>query len=187
MMAIRPKERLVTSAIELFNLHGFHATGVDTILAQSKVAKTTLYRHFRSKEELTIAVLRKRDEDFRNWFMQAIDRANVQDVEKLLMVFDLHRQWAEQPDFNGCLFVRACGEFPDEDSPIHALCVEHKRLMKRYIKELSKAIDTVEPDSLTEWITILLEGATVSAQVTKRYTAFDDAKTLVKAVVQPHG
>ncbi len=72
-MAVKPKERLLVNALELFSLRGFHATGIDTILTQSKVAKTTMYRHFSSKEDLIVSALRKRDEDFRDWLMQTMN------------------------------------------------------------------------------------------------------------------
>lgn len=182
-MKAKPKERLVGKALELFCQNGFHATGIDTILSQSKVAKTTLYRHFRSKDELILAALRKRDEDFRNWLMQTIDRANVGPIDKLLMVFDIHKQWAEQPDFNGCAFVKASAEFSAVDSPIHRFCVEHKRLVTRYIQELAEASKAHEPADLAEQFMILLDGATVTAQMTRQPSAFSQAKDSARVLL----
>ena len=51
------REHLVATAVDLFSEHGFHATGIDAILAKAGVSKKTLYRHFRSKDELLVAVL----------------------------------------------------------------------------------------------------------------------------------
>jgi AcrR family transcriptional regulator len=48
----------------LFYRDGYHATGIDRILADAGVAKMTLYKHFRSKEELILAVLEKRSQLF---------------------------------------------------------------------------------------------------------------------------
>ena len=59
MPASSRREHLIDTAIELFAKHGFHATGIDMILARAGVSKKTLYRHFRSKEELILAALRK--------------------------------------------------------------------------------------------------------------------------------
>ncbi len=182
-MVTKPKERLLLNALELFSLRGFHATGIDTILAQSKVAKTTLYRHFRSKEELIIAVLRKRDEDFRNWLMRSIDRTGTQGAEKLLAVFDVHRQWAEDADFNGCLFVKAAHEFPDADSPINTLCVEHKRLVTRYLKGLAEFSETIDPQEIAAQMMVLIDGATVSAQMTGNSLVFERAKASARKLL----
>lgn len=172
----KPRERLIRSALDLFGTGGFHATGIDTILSRSKVSKTTLYRHFRSKDELIIATLRKRDEEFRNWFMQNIDHLDAKPIEKLLMVFDVYKEWAEEPKFNGCIFAKASAEFPSTDSPIHRICIEHKRLMIRYLKALSVSINVKDPDELAEQIMILLDGATVSAQITGQSSVFKYAK-----------
>ncbi len=49
------RDHLVETATELFSKNGFRATGIDTVLEESGVAKKTLYNHFRSKDELIIA------------------------------------------------------------------------------------------------------------------------------------
>ena len=49
------KEKILAVASELFFEHGFHATGIDTIVAQSGITKKTLYYHFPSKAELILA------------------------------------------------------------------------------------------------------------------------------------
>ena len=59
-MSISRRDHLVDTAVKLFSKHGFRATGIDRVLAESGVAKKTLYNHFRSKDELIIATLQKR-------------------------------------------------------------------------------------------------------------------------------
>ncbi|MEE8533082.1 MAG: helix-turn-helix domain-containing protein, partial [Alphaproteobacteria bacterium] len=61
-MASSRRDHLVDTALALFCRDGFHATGIDRILAESGVAKMTLYKHFKSKDELILAALRRRDE-----------------------------------------------------------------------------------------------------------------------------
>ena len=67
------RDDLVETALKLFYSGGFNATGIDRILAESGVAKMTLYKHFRSKDELILAVLHRRDEQFRNWLMAEME------------------------------------------------------------------------------------------------------------------
>ena len=54
-MTSRKREQLLSTAVDLFYREGYHATGIDRILAESGVAKMTLYKHFRSKDELIMA------------------------------------------------------------------------------------------------------------------------------------
>ena len=46
------RDELVETALRLFYTQGFNATGIDKILAESGVAKMTMYKHFKSKDEL---------------------------------------------------------------------------------------------------------------------------------------
>ncbi|MNZ08293.1 TetR/AcrR family transcriptional regulator [Acinetobacter calcoaceticus] len=46
------KLQVIHTAIELFNLYGFHNTGVDLIAKESKIPKATFYNYFHSKERL---------------------------------------------------------------------------------------------------------------------------------------
>lgn len=175
-MKLKPKEKILESALTLFSQHGFHATGIDTILAHSKVAKTTLYRHFRSKEELIIAVLRKRDGEFRNWLMRAIDRSNSTPEDKLTLIFDMHKQWAQEPDFNGCNFIKASSEYPSLESLIHRVSIEHKKAMTQYLEKILNDGGRQNVSSLSEQLMLLIDGATVTAQMHRDPNIFDEAK-----------
>ncbi|MBW4651129.1 MAG: TetR/AcrR family transcriptional regulator [Kastovskya adunca ATA6-11-RM4] len=183
-MAKQSREHLVNVSLQLFHQYGFHATGIDKILAESGVAKNTLYRHFRSKDELILAGLRKHDENFRNWLMREVDRYESP-IERLFAVFDMYEQWSRSPVFFGCIFINASAEFSDPYSPIHALCAEHKRLVKIYLRDLAIAADVVDPDNLAVQWMILLDGATTSTQVTNNSLAFQQAKAVAKNLLEP--
>jgi AcrR family transcriptional regulator len=58
MKRAQKREHLIKVAAQVFNRMGYHAAGVDRVIAETGIAKTTLYRHFESKEDLIVAVLR---------------------------------------------------------------------------------------------------------------------------------
>lgn len=182
-MTTKPRDRLVSTALKLFCQYGFHATGIDTVLAVSGVAKTTLYRYFKSKDELILAALRKQDEDFRNSFMRKVERSSERPAERLLAMFDVYQEWSKSSDFYGCTFVNASAEFSDLSSPIHALCAEHKRLMLRYIQELAEAAGIEDGDYLAKQLMMLIDGATVLTQVTGKAELFHQAKKTAKELL----
>jgi AcrR family transcriptional regulator len=68
------REQIVDVALSLFYRNGFNATGVDQIATEAEVTKKTLYAHFKTKNELILATLRRRDELFRNNFMRSVER-----------------------------------------------------------------------------------------------------------------
>lgn len=182
-MKLKSKEKILSSALSLFSERGFHATGIDTILMDSKVAKTTLYRHFRSKEELIVAVLRQRDADFRNWLMLKVDKSNLAPVDKLFLVFDLHKQWAQEPDFNGCAFIKASSEYPDFDSRIHVVSAEHKKAMTQYLIQLLTDAQKENVALVATQLMLLIDGATMTAQMHGNADVFDQAKEAARLLV----
>ncbi len=162
------REHLIDTAIALFAERGYHATGIDTILAKAGVSKKTLYRHFRSKDELILAALKKYDGLFRNDFMRQVEARAQGPRARLLAVFDVAGGWFEQNNFYGCIFINATGEFSAPDTPIRQACQEFKGLMRRYIESLCREAGAAEPSRLAEEISLLLEGAIVTAQVSRQ-------------------
>src|SRR5690606_28386252 len=51
------RDRILNTARELFYREGVRGVGVDTVVAQSGVAKTSLYRWFASKDQLIASVI----------------------------------------------------------------------------------------------------------------------------------
>src|SRR5437899_12826794 len=48
------RERLVAAAVELFYRNGYGAIGVDRVVEEAGVTKTTFYKHFEGKDDLMI-------------------------------------------------------------------------------------------------------------------------------------
>jgi AcrR family transcriptional regulator len=175
---------LVDTAFKLFYQHGYHATGIDKILAESGVAKMTLYNHFKSKDELILAVLRRRDETFRNGFMRAVERRASDSAERLLTLFDVLGEWLKGADYSGCAFINAAAEYSDPGDPIHAASAEHKRLVLSYVRELAAAAGVEKSDELGDQLSLLIEGAIVTAQVTGDTDAAHKARRAAEVLVR---
>lgn len=176
------REQLLETAVELFGQHGYHATGIDRIIAESGVAKMTLYKHFKSKDELILAALRRWDEQSRHWLISEVESRANEPGERLLALFDVLDEWFEQKYFNGCMFINATAEYADQDDPIHAAAAEHKRLFRRYLREQAVAAGFVNADELTDQIVLLMEGAIVTAHVTGKQ-AGKSAKKAVQVLM----
>ncbi|MFT5117611.1 MAG: AcrR family transcriptional regulator [Kiritimatiellia bacterium] len=165
MPALSKREQIVTEAQRLFYQYGFNATGVDRIITEAGVSKKTLYNHFKSKDELILATLRKRDELFRNNLMRETERIANTPRERLLALFDVLGEWFHDKNFSGCMFINAVAEFSAADNPCHIACAEHKRLVGEYIRGLAVAAEVQEADELAKKFTLLIEGAIVEAHV----------------------
>ena len=182
-MASPRRELLIETASRLFNERGYHATGIDRILAEAGVAKMTLYNHFRSKDELILAVLRRRDETFRNTLTRSVERLADTPRERLLAIFDVLREWFVSKDFHGCMFVKASAEFGAPESAIRAASCEHKRLLTNYVEDLAREAGAGEPAELAGEIALLIEGATVAAQINCDCAAAYQAKRAAERLI----
>ncbi len=178
------REHLVDTAIDLFGRNGFHATGIDTILDEARVSKRTLYRHFRTKEELILAALKKYDGIFRNGFMRQVENRAGAPRDRLLAVYDVAASWFEGDNFFGCMFINAIGEYSETDTPIRQACCEFKSLMRGYIEDQCSALGVEDPAGLAAELALLLEGAIVTAQVSRQgRVAAETAKTAARALI----
>jgi len=181
---MRPSKRdqLVRKALEVFYRNGFHATGMDMLVVETGVSKTSMYKYFKSKEELIVAVLKLRDENFRNWFINRIEELASTPRDKLIVMFDALREWFAQPDYCGCMFINASAEYQNLDHPIHMQAAEHKRLLFDYFLGLAKDTGASDPSALVRQLLLLKEGAIVTAHLGHTKDPAGDAKSAAQAL-----
>lgn len=183
MPAISKREQIVSEALKLFYQDGFNATGVDKICTEAGVSKKTLYNHFKSKDELILATLRKRDGLFRNRIMRETERLGTTPRERLLSIYDAVEAWFREKTFSGCMFINAAAEFSARDNPNHIVCAEHKRLVRDYIRQLAAEAGALDPQALASQLNLLLEGAIVEAYVSGNTQAAKLAKSMAMVFI----
>jgi AcrR family transcriptional regulator len=158
------REKLLTAAYELFSRHGVQAVGVDAIIERSGVARQTMYRHFRSKQELVLAFLQRREEVWTQGWLAAEVRRRAQDPrERLLAIFDVFDEWFRAPDFEGCSFINVMLEHPDEDHPLHRAAASYLARIRDFLQELAVGAGIAEPEPFARQWHILMKGSIVAA------------------------
>lgn len=181
------RQQLIETAFRLFYQHGIHAVGVNQILDEAKVAKKTLYTHFASKEKLLEAVLDYRDERFVDWVTSRMQQEQA-GKPAILAVFDALDDWFNDrvetlAAFYGCLFINTCSEYGDPESTPHQLCRAHKQRIHQLIKQQLQEMQHPEADYLADMLTMLKEGAIVTAQVQGDKLAAKKAKRLAEQLL----
>lgn len=184
MKRTQKREHLIDVAAELFNRLGYHAAGVDHVIAEAGIAKTTLYRHFKSKEELIVAVLRRIDQHFLANMREAVDDTAHEPEQKILATFDFLEGWFKNKSFYGCPFLSAAGEYGDRSNPVFQEAVMHKRLMIAYFEELARAARLNDPRQVAEEIHLLHEGATAVAHINGDPGAARKAKAVAARLIK---
>ena len=166
-MTFPQRERIIDSAIALFNEHSYHSIDEARVAVAAGISVDDLAGAFPGgKESLVLAALDRRDEWARNYFCGEMDRRGGGDARRsLLSLFDVMGEWFAQGTFQGCMFINATAEYGKRDNPIHKAAARHKRLFCAYLRNLAEQIGTSDPDGLTDELVFLMEGAIVTAHI----------------------
>ena len=159
-----PRERIIRTAYELFTRHGLAAVGVDRIVAEADVAKTTLYRHFRSKDDLIAEVLeRHRQLWLRDWLEPKTLAGGDPPAERLLSIFDGLDIWCRDENFQGCLFINSLVEMHDRSSAAHRVSVAATEDVYVFLERLATEANVRDPERLARQIHLLMRWAIVAS------------------------
>jgi AcrR family transcriptional regulator len=158
------RDRIVDTAYDLFSQHGVRAVGVDRIVAESGVAKMSLYRHFPSKDALVLTFLQERERRWTNeWLRAEAERRGNTPSERLLAIFDVFGEWFANENFEGCSFINILLEFDERDHEVRQATVTHLRTIRAFLRQLATDAGADDPDALAHQWHILMKGSIVAA------------------------
>lgn len=188
MSELTVSEKLMESAARLFCDGCYHAIGIEKILTTAGVSKMTLYRHFGSKDDLFLAVIRRHDQRFRAWLPARIEDATTNPVERLFAIFDalddlLSGKAAGELGFTGCPFVKAAMEFGSSDNAVQKIVAENKRFIWTYFEQLARQAGAADPKQLGTVLFLEFEGAYVTASVTGDKTMAAKAREVAGVLI----
>lgn len=107
------REQILSVATEMFGNGGFRGVSLADIAARVGISQPGLIHHFRSKEELLIAALERRDEESSRHVEEAFSDSSVVDA-----VLSLCRHNVENPE-SARLFAVESAESLEPDHPAH--------------------------------------------------------------------
>lgn len=185
--AAEKRRHIVETAYRLFKRDGFHATGIDKIIAEAEVAKMTMYRHFPSKDGLIVEVLDWRAERFKRQLDQLAGAA-ITPSEKIAAIFDWHERWFESPDFHGCLFQHALAEFGEPAHAVFEAVARQKHDLQQRLRDiLAESLPDDRAAHVATTLFMLIEGATVLAHMKQGKTAIASARRVAAEVLASVG
>jgi AcrR family transcriptional regulator len=159
------RARILATACTLFYQRGVRAVGVDLVVEKAGVAKTSLYRHFGTKDDLIAAFLKREDADFWGTWDRVADQHGDDAVAEL----DAHLGWIGErvgrPNYRGCPQINVAAEFPDIDHPARQVAAAHKRQMRQRLKGIAERLGVARPNELAGQLSLLINGAFVSSQI----------------------
>ena len=155
------RERLLSTARELFTRHGASNVGINDVTAAAGVAKMTLYNNFPSKEALTQAVYEEMTAETLAE-IRAIETRGKSEEERIHDLFNHFDLNTDGPDYRGCPFIHASLQAADTQGPIHGLVTTYKRALRAHVLDLLDN-DRKDRAELADLILLLLDGAVTEA------------------------
>jgi AcrR family transcriptional regulator len=160
---LRPRERILRAARDLFHRHGIRGVGVETIAEAAGTNKMTLYRHFDSKDDLILAYLRGVAVEADNIWRE-IERDHPGDMQAQLQAWLVCADECVTSDARGCDLANAAVELTEDGHPGRRIIEDLKTEHRNRLAALCRRAGISQPEVLADTLTLLLEGARVSRQ-----------------------
>ena len=157
------RDRILGVASDLFYREGVHAVGVDLVVKESGIAKTSLYRHFGSKDALVAAFLEREDADFWRQWEAIADRHRDDPEGELEAYLGWMAERLQRPGYRGCPQLNVAAELPDPFHPARRIAAAHKDKMRRHLSQLAKRMGLRSPDEVGAQLALAFDGAFISA------------------------
>lgn len=159
------RSRLLATATRIFYAEGLHSVGIDRIVAEAKVTRATLYRHFPGKEDLVVAYLQGVSEMERDGIGEIL-ADNPPAVDALRAIAGLIAEGIQSAHFRGCAFLNAAAEYPDPGHPVHQAVLAHREWFLHTITDLLARLSETPPEPAGRHFVLLRDGAMASGCLT---------------------
>ena len=157
------RQRILDTASSLFYERGVRAVGVDLVVEASGVAKTSLYRHFRTKDDLIVAFLEREDVEFWGQWDEVGARHAADPAAEL----EAHMRWIgkrlARANYRGCPQINVAAEFAEAEHPAREVSRRHMQAMRKRLAELARRFGAARPNDLAAQLGVLVNGAFVSS------------------------
>jgi AcrR family transcriptional regulator len=155
-------EKVLSTASRLFYANGVRAVGVEWIVAESGVAKTSLYRHFQTKDALVGAFLEREDREFWEQWEQVAAAAQGDPKSQLMDLLDWIGKRVSRDGYRGCPQINVAAEFADQTHPARTIRRQHKAEMLKRLRDIVGRIGIKRPDEIAMQLALLIDGAFTS-------------------------
>ena len=167
------RDRILATATDLFFRRGIHATGVDMLIEEAGVAKSTFYRHFPSKDALIVAWLRSAGARWIDTVSGALEDAPP--LRALLDFWDRLADWAEGCGYLGCPYLKALAEI-DEPHPALVEVENFVNEVDTYFIRTTAAAGFQNPEEIGIRLRLLTMGALMAIMLERTRRPLERAR-----------
>lgn len=185
MTATAPaRTRILDTADRLFYQRGLRAVGVDEIVAESGVAKTTLYAQFGSKDKLIARYLAERSRSLQEFLDRELETMSDRPAEAIVRIFELVERGCDSPHFRGCPFVNFAVEYPDRTLPGWEVCLGYRAWLHDRFASLARAGGAKVAEHLAGQLCLLYDAAMIGSMFEREGRSGNAARRTAAALVR---
>jgi AcrR family transcriptional regulator len=126
------------------------------------VAKTSLYRHFESKDDLVAAFLEREDGEFWQQWEEVVGAVPGGPKAELMALLDWIGKRVSRDGYRGCPQINVAAEFSDPVHPARKIRRRHKAAMLARLRGIVDRTGAPRPDDTSVQLALLIDGAFTS-------------------------
>lgn len=157
--------KIFDTAKDLFYQRGIRAVGVDEIVCEAGVTKPSLYRAYKSKDDLVAACLKENASEGRQAMDAAMDAAGTAPLDRLRALIRYHANKIGCAEFRGCPISNVAVELPEPGHPGREIVQDCKSEFRAMVSDLTRSLDICDPDVLADGLVLVIEGAMATHHV----------------------
>lgn len=177
---LKPRQRLLNTITRLFHSQGYNPTGINQIVEESGVCKSSVYQHFRSKEDMAVVYLNERH---LKWFDSLNDfvSSSSSKKEKVLSLFDFVQEMNIKENYQGCCFLNLLAEIPADNSALISIIQQHKQDLRTFITQLLEGT-AINADH----VYLLMESAITESKLYRDQWPVNMAKSFIETIFKDY-
>ena len=168
--------KAITVALDLCKKHSFHGTSMDIIAENARLSKATIYKYFKTKENLLYETLKYHAEAAieRNKKL-LLDRTHPLKERVSQRFEDLRKAFLDQAYF-GCYYQLAYSEYAHENKAIQQMCADYKSGVQSVVETMLINEGIEDATLKSKELEMLFNGLLSTLYMTKEIDYIDLAK-----------
>ncbi len=180
------KQRMVEAAAALIEAQGYHATGLNQLIAASGAPRGSLYYHFPGgKEALAAAAIRWRAGELETSLRAALEAAPDTQAAMRLVIEALTTRLEGSQWTKGCPVATVALEVSDQEPTLREACREAYAAWQARLAEalIAEGVQPERADTCAEFMIEALEGALLFARLQRRRDPLDRLRDALPALL----
>lgn len=179
----KARDRILETTKRLFYRQGYNSTGINQIIEEADVAKSTLFQHFPTKTVLCRSYLEELTQDYVSRHTELVS-GDLSVATKITRIYKQLRKDVVQNGFRGCHFHNLLSEIPNDDKELLPIIQKNKESTRNIFRQI---LEDATDKPFADFAFILYEGAIIQSQIQQNVWPIDNALEMMIKLLKQYG